>query len=248
MRSLCVVIMFLLLLTLTSFAQQSTCDYKVEILIDGNEFNAEDFAWRMKATRAEGVSTNITGTAEIKLNGKTVKSYKPWSSDPISRQKTSSGYSPNLKPGDYEITAEIDVECSDTNKGNNIASKEIKINGEVEKERGNNDKGKEKEAATNEGVGDESTSGKADEEAVLVSTLQKATTKKPAESEETDNIIHSTTSNNKNRLTDSTISAVSAVQQPRIVYESGNEKAKGMVMVFLLVLSVLLNAVLIWKR
>lgn len=226
-----------------AFAQQPDCDYKVEILIEGDEFDSEDFAWRMKATKVEGVPTNITGTAEIKSNGKTVKSYKPWSSDSISRQKTSSKYDPNLKPGDYGITAEINVECGDKNKDNNIAAKEVKINGKSKKESGNNDKD-EKDAVTNK-KRIETTSKKADVAGVLSAQPQKPITKKPAETEETDNFIQLTANTDKNKAVQST---ASAVQQPQIVYESGNEKVKGLIMIFLLALSVLLNIILIWKR
>lgn len=241
MRQIVLIFIIIMTASYTAFAQRPDCDYKVEILIDGDEFDSEEFAWRMKATKVEGVPTNITGTAKIQSNGKIVKSYKPWSSDSISRQKTSSKYSPNLKPGDYEVTAEINVECGDTNNDNNIAAKEIKIKGEAETKSGNNDK-EEKGAATygkNE-IG--ATSKKAADEAVLPIQPRKLTAKKPAE---TDNIIQLTTSNDKNKLARST---ASAVQQPQIVYESSNEKVKGLVMIFLLALSVLLNIILIWKR
>ena len=228
-----------------TYAQQSDCDYKVEILIDGEEFDAEEFTWRMKATKIEGVPTNITGTAEIQSNGKTVKSYKPFTSDPISRQKTSSEYSPNLKPGNYEITAEINVECDDTNKDNNVDTKEIKIKGEVETKSSNNDNDEEKETETNEKENIETTPNEVINEEFLDPPPQKTAAKKPAEIEETENTIQLTANNNKNKAVQST---ALVVQQPQIVYESSNEKIKGLIMIFLLTLSILLNIILIWKR
>ena len=111
-----------------SFAQEP-CDYKVEILVNKTDFQKQDFNWRMKATKIDGKSTNITGTAEISdSNGTIVKKYRPWDADPISRQKTSSEYSPNLKEGEeYILKAEINVQCDDTNKNNNFDNKLIKI-------------------------------------------------------------------------------------------------------------------------
>ncbi len=246
MKLIALILIIAAAISCIAFAQQSDCDYKVEILIDGDEFDAEDFTWRMKATKIEGVSTNITGTAEIQSNGKTVKSYKPFTSDSISRQKTSSEYSPNLKPGNYEITAEINVECDDTNKDNNVDTKEIKIKGEVETKSSNNDKDEEeKETATNEKKEIEITSNKVANEEVIALPLQKTTAKKPAESEESDSTIQLTANTNKNKVAQST---ASVVQQPQIVYESSNEKVKGLIMIFLLTLSILLNIILIWKR
>ena len=87
-----------------------SCDYEVEIIVNGTDFAKEDFQWQMKASRLEGKPTNMTGKAEIMdLEGNVVKRYKPWTSEPISRQKTSSKYSPNLKEGTYKIISEINL-------------------------------------------------------------------------------------------------------------------------------------------
>src|SRR3989344_3106646 len=129
MRWLVIVVIVIFLLPFLSFAQE--CDYKVEILIEGTEFTKKSFKWRMKATKLEGASTNITGAARIEdLNGNTIKSYKPWTNLPISKQKTSNEYSPNLKEGDYKIISEIAVDCDDINKGNNIDARAIRIKSE----------------------------------------------------------------------------------------------------------------------
>ena len=129
MKALFIILILAISFSYTSFAQQSLCDYKVELIVNGTEFEKERFKWRMKATKLEGTSTNITGAADIlDSKGNIVKKYKPWTDEPISRQKTSSEYSPNLKEGEeYTIKAEINVECDDINKDNNADAKAIKI-------------------------------------------------------------------------------------------------------------------------
>ena len=104
------------------------CDYSSEIILESNEFAVKDFKFKVKAAKLEGPSTNITGRISIKDEyGNEIKSYKPWTNASISKQKTSSGYSPNLKEGFYEITAEIDALCDDFGKENNIAKRKITI-------------------------------------------------------------------------------------------------------------------------
>lgn len=235
MRGFAFAVIFIMLLSYTSLAQQASCDYKVEIVVDGKEFEKEDFKWRMKATKIEGKSTNITGTAEIQSNGKTIKRYKPWTSSPISKQKTSSEYSPNLKPGDYEITAEINVECDDINKDNNVDVKEIKIKGEVEET-------KTKKTSSQE----TKTANQVEEEKIETETIKKSPQPKQTVEEETSNIIQLTKTNNKK--TEQSPLTTYTTQKPETVYVSSNEKAKGLIMIFLLTLSVLLNIILIWKR
>ena len=80
MRILILVIVFIVMYVHSSFAQQSTCDYKVEIFVDSHEFEKEEFTWRMKATKLEGIPTNITGTSEIRADRKVIKKYKQWTS------------------------------------------------------------------------------------------------------------------------------------------------------------------------
>ena len=81
-------VLMLIFLPYSSLAQQSECDYRIEILVDGEEFEQEDFEWKMKATKIEGPSTNISGTAVIEdSNHEIVKKYKPWTSKSISKKK-----------------------------------------------------------------------------------------------------------------------------------------------------------------
>ncbi|MBI4452913.1 hypothetical protein HY637_05775 [Candidatus Woesearchaeota archaeon] len=126
MRLVFAVIAILLFLPHASFAEE--CDYKVQILIESPEFTKENFKWRMKAERISGKPTNITAIARIEdSSGNEVKSYNPWTSLPISRQKTSNKYSPNLAEGDYKIISEINMGCDDTNKTNNLDIKPVRI-------------------------------------------------------------------------------------------------------------------------
>lgn len=182
MKILLIAIISAILLAHFSFAQESGCDYGVELQFNGTEFENGGFKLKIKAERLDGSPTNITGTLEIKdFNGKTVKLYRIWESEPISKRKTSAEYTPNLTKGEsYRIIARIDVKCKDSNEDNNLDTKMIRIIGQAE------------------------------------------------------NIINL-------RGEQKSCGQYSA-------YESGNEKAARLILIFLLVLSVLLNVVLIWKR
>lgn len=237
MKILALLLIFAISYIYASFAQQDSCDYKVEILVDGSDFEKENFKWRMIATKIEGKSTNITGRAEMQADGKTIKSYKPWTSASISKQKTSSQYSPNLNPGRYQIKAEINVECEDTNKDNNVDIKIIKIT-------------EEKEEVQNKRIQIENTKiadNKTDPpELISIQNTKNITatqTQKLTASEEAENIIQ--LKNNKNQQLPLT---ANAIKNSSIAYESSNEKAKGLIVVSLLALSILLNIILIWKR
>lgn len=234
----------------SAFAQE--CDYGIEILVDGDEFESQDFKWRMRAMKIEGKSTNITGTAEIESGGNTVKSYKPWTSDSIAKQKTSNEYSPNLKPGDYEIIAEISVECDDTNKDNNVDKKEITIKGEAEKtdetKSSNNKKTEPIKAEEQDAEKTSLQSTIPKRNAASEPKIQQSSTN-PKSAEEFDNVIElKAQNNNKAKETQAITSNTIQNTQNGVVYESSNERARGWIMVFLLTLSILLNIVLIWKR
>lgn len=198
MKHLLSMLIILIAISSDSFAQQPACDYKVEILADSEEFQKEDFKWRVRATKIEGAPTIITATADIKNSNKTnVKSYKPWTLEPISKQKTSDEYTTKMKEEtEYSIHARIDVGCEDKNISNNIDTRKIKIKG-----------GKEKEEAKSVNNGSE-----------IIKQI----------------IKHDGVEEIKSK--------------PSVIYESSNEKAKSLIMIFLLVLSILLNIVLIWKR
>ena len=234
------ILIFMIALSYNSFAQQPSCDYKIEILVDGEEFEMEDFKWRMRATKIEGKSTNITGTAKIEdSNDKIVKTYKPWTTDSIAKQKTSSEYSPNLKPGEYEITAEISVECDDASKDNNEDTRKITIKGATQETK--------TEEAKREDIETEpvnALAGNAEKEQITAKTAK--TIPKPAD-EEAENTIQLTSKNTQKIQQPQPITS-NTIQTPQTVYESSGERAKTWVMIFLLTLSVLFNIILIWKR
>lgn len=239
-RKLIFALVFAMLFAYTSSAQQLSCDYKVEILADADEFDSEDFKWRMRAVKIEGKSTNITGTAKIEdSDGKAVKTYKPWTSDSIAKQKTSSEYSPNLKPGNYEITAEISVECDDASKDNNEDTKKITIKGAAQEAKTEEAKSEDTETEPASAL----VSDAANKQAI---TKTAKTASKPAD-EEIENTIQSTNKNNQKTQELQPITS-SAIQASQIVYESSGERAKTWIMIFLLTLSVLFNIILIWKR
>ena len=234
MRLLPPMLIFIVMVSFNSLAQSSECDYSVEILLDDNEFESKDFTWRMKATKIEGQETAITGTAKIEdKNGKTAKSYNPWSSDSISRQKTSSKYTPNLKPGDYEIIAEIKVQCDDKDEGNNVDRKSITIRGNAVEEENKNEDAPEKEDTIEDTVPNE------------IKRPIAIASPKPILQPAADNTIQlNLNSKNKNQMK----LQGNSIKSVEIAYESSSEKAKGLVMISLLALSILLNVVLIWKR
>ncbi|MBI2557859.1 hypothetical protein HYW20_00910 [Candidatus Woesearchaeota archaeon] len=253
MKLLPILALFVALLSYFSFAQQPECDYAVEILADGEEFQKEDFTWRMMATKVEGKSTNMTGTAKIEdSSGSAVKTYKPWTSDSISKQKTSSKYTPNLKPGEYEIIAEISVECDDTSKDNNIDTKKITISGDAEETKPKEEKKEDASQDTKDGdipqnniktaaVKDISQTN----DQIETKTAQKTKTS-TQKSQQVDNVIQLTASNNRGNQKSQI--KVSEIQKHMVAYESSSEKAKSLIMIFLLTLSVLLNIVLILRR
>ncbi|MEK6983080.1 MAG: hypothetical protein AABX33_00770 [Nanoarchaeota archaeon] len=241
MRILAITLFIVFSLMSNVFGQQPSCDYQVEILVDSNEFEKEEFKWRMRASKLEGKSTNITATAKIEdSHGKTVKSYKPWTSDAISKQKTSSEYSPNLKAGEeYKISAEIAVECDDNNKENNADIKKISIKGEeIKSEKINKDSLKKV------------TKEQQDENNQLIQKTQTSVEPKPQitiDNRQAENVVELKSKESKETKEINSM-AVSAVKSPEIVYLSSSEKSKGLVMILLLTLSILLNIVLIWKR
>ncbi|MAG91509.1 hypothetical protein CMO83_02435 [Candidatus Woesearchaeota archaeon] len=250
-----------------SYAQAPECDYKIDIIVDDEEFTVEEFVWRMRAIKVDGIPTNITGRAEIiDLNDKIIKKYKPWTNRSISKQKTSSKYSPNLKTGEYKIISKIYVECDDTNKDNNIDIQTIKIIEEkIENEQGRIENIEPTQPKTEEESKEENKT-EINEENKLDTTneidnpqlineennnkeipvaTKEVETNEASENEEFENIIHLRTENNQKNPNQAT---GAAVKESEFVYESSNERAKDLIILFLLVLSVLLNMILIWRR
>ncbi len=247
---LLIYILIMIFLTPTSFSQESYCDYKVEILLNESIFDIENFTWRMKATKMEGIAANITGTAQIEdSENNIIKSYKPWTNEPISKQKTSGQYSPNLKPNEYKITARIDVNCNDTDKSNNIDLKSIKIESAVQQ----STKPKEVVVANeiNNSANENTEMQPIDDKNIDAQEIQYQQnetkvqqTQQPTPDEYEDNIIHLKTQS----IDEENNTIIAAAVKQQIVYESSNERAKELIMYFLLGLSILLNIILLWRR
>lgn len=245
MKELIFMLIFAISFIDNSFAQQNACDYKIEILINNSEFESSDFSWRIRATKIEGVPTNITGTAEIDdLNGQIIKRYKSWTNESISRQKTSSTYTPNLNQGEYKIISSIKVECDDVNRDNNVDIKIIKIK-ESNKEMSatiSQNNNTIIDAKTNNTTKNETINPIIVSQKIESKTISKNESESIAGEEDNTILLRNDNKNLKNKL------KTDAMQKQEIVYESSNEKAKGMIVISLLILSVLLNIVLIWRR
>ena len=241
------VIMVVVLYLFTSFSYAQECDYNVEILIQGTEFTKESFRWRMKAAKLEGVSTNITGVARIEdLNGNTIKSYKPWTNQPISKQKTSNEYSPNLNEGSYKIISEIIVGCDDMNKEDNTDTETITIKPE------------------NMEISEVNTAASPVEEVqeqqnTMPQTQENKLTNNPEINESQNNESpqeykakeYENTANLRNEDNQEiSIPTGEIIKNPNkeYAYVSSNEKAKNLIIYFLLAISIVLNIALIWRR
>lgn len=252
------VIMVIALCIFTSFSYAQECDYSIEISINGTEFTKESFKWRMKAVKLEGASTNITGAARIEdLSGNIIKSYKPWTNLPISKQKTSNEYSPNLKEGSYKIISEITVGCDDISKGNNIDAREIKIkSGNMEVEEAN----VQMQQLILENSEKQNTLPQAQENKNTIQQIQENESgNNPAINEsqnnETQNQVNTKEYENIVNLKDETEQESSIAAEPvknpakgKYSYISSNEKAKNLIIYSLLAVSIILNIMLIWRR
>ncbi|MBI2522788.1 lamin tail domain-containing protein [Candidatus Woesearchaeota archaeon] len=110
----------------------SGCDYAVEFILAKTVFdNSSEFSFKIRASKVSGIPTNFTARAKIEdLNGKLIREYAPFTNESITKQKTSTGYTPNLEEGkSYFMDSNITAECSDTNLGNNFDTRIITIKG-----------------------------------------------------------------------------------------------------------------------
>jgi hypothetical protein len=110
----------------------SSCDYAVEFILAKTVFdNSSDFSFKVRASKVSGQSTNFTSRAKIRgLNGKLIKEYRPFTNEPITKQRTSTKYTPNLDVGkSYFMDSNITLECDDTNTANNFDTRIVSIKG-----------------------------------------------------------------------------------------------------------------------
>ena len=251
-----IALLFAAVILLAAAYAKQECDYSAEIILESNEFASEDFKFRIKAVKIEGPSTNITAQISItNYNNTPVKSYKPWTNSPISRQKTSSEYSPNLEEGNYEITAEIFVLCDDFEKENNLDKKKIII--------------KSSSSNTEKMMMDDKTEDTKPQENKTIlpfndydEKFSESANAQPAASEEIISIENQESQKSleemineqsqKNNLSEEKIinsqSLKNQSSAENIIYKSSGEKAKGLVLIMLLAVSIGLNIILIWKR
>ena len=71
---------------------------------------------------------------------------------------------------------------------------------------------------------------------------------KNIETSKNENIDLKNNPNNKNNDTENLVTANKVLMPRELIYESATEKAKNLAPIFLIVLSVLLNIILIWRR
>jgi len=111
---------------------EQDCDYAVEFILAKAVFdNSSEFSFKIRASKVSGQKTNFTMRAKIEdLNGRLIKSYKPFTNQSITRQRTSSEFTPNLGEGkSYFIDSNITIQCNDTNPINNFDARIITIKG-----------------------------------------------------------------------------------------------------------------------
>ncbi len=96
-----------------------TCDWKITILLNKTVFLSEEFTWRIKAEKLIGDSTQLSSKVTIEDSDGITNDYLPWTAEDSTSQKTSSTYTPNLKPGAYIIKANLSTACQDTDTSNN---------------------------------------------------------------------------------------------------------------------------------
>jgi len=97
----------------------SICDWNISILLNKTVFLPKEFTWRIKAVKLSGDSTMLTSKVTIEDSEGITNYYSPWNSEESTIQKTSSTYTPNLKPGFYIIKSNLSTSCQDLDTSNN---------------------------------------------------------------------------------------------------------------------------------
>ncbi len=222
------------------------CDYKIEILMNGSEFEPKSLEWKIRATKIAGYPTNVTGTVEVAdSKGSIIKNYTVWDVESISRQKTSYTYSPNFNDGRYNIKAELKTDCVDENESNNLDVKSVTIAEQAPNENTNSSaienkipESLEQDGACNKEIIEAELRQAWQNEVKNVSAVEVTEPEKVKQTadEQFDNVIYSS---EKNKI------AGCSIEQ---VYESSNWKIRNSVVIVMLVFSMILNIVLIWKR
>lgn len=105
------------------------CDWYVYLNFDNFIFINDALSFGVEVGRLVGLPQNITVRGEIiDLNGEIVKTYAPWTNEPIANIKSKS-YSPNLPEGTYQIFFWIeDLQCEETDTDDNTIVALMAIN------------------------------------------------------------------------------------------------------------------------
>jgi hypothetical protein len=109
-----------------------SCDYETQIVLEKSIFeNQDEFSWKMVVKNIKGGSTLISSEAYIyDLFGNTKQDYRPFTNESVTRQRTSTTYSPNLAEGaSYMLAANTTTDCLDTNLANNYDERIFTIKG-----------------------------------------------------------------------------------------------------------------------
>lgn len=237
----------LFLINLCALASSvNQCDYKVEIIADGAEFESRDFSWKAKVTKMEGEPSSIQGSASITKDGKEIKKYKLWNGDVVPRHRTSSSYSPNLDAGEYTITAYINADCDDKNMEDNRATKKVSITDEKKEVVPKSSKQQEKPVESGKKKIKKSLNPA---NAEIQSAEIKPQAKKAAPNlTKRNDAATKSAAMAKSPQIPAISNAPSAIPTGAVVFESSGEKSRNWVLGSLLAVSIILNVVLIWKR
>ena len=238
--------LILLLSIMAAYAVE--CDYKAEILLESNEFMVKDFKFKMKAAKIEGPSTNVTGRITISdENGNMIKGYKPWANSSISKQKTSSEYSPNLNEGIYMINAEISVLCDDFDNENNADSRKITIKPLIAAETAAVEVASSNENPKENGYPALFVDNNESDE---TTTIQSPAIEESSYTQNQEGSKEEINFQNQIAARENEINQRSTENPAtgEIIYESSNEKSKELVIYLLLGVSIILNILLIWKN
>lgn len=250
-------LILILLLAVNAYAEN--CNYAIDVMMNSTSFTSEEFEFRLRALKIEGGQTKITGTARIEdSSGRTIKSYKPWTNESITIRKTSAVYTPNLKSGGYRIISSIRVDCDDTFLDDNSVLKEFSIVGYKDEEEEENPADEQATATTsmsttttlpiiNQKTPTSTVSTTTKIELLLdpPKGIENTNVNKNVNKKKAQNQIATAVPVNSGKTAET---AAKKEREARVVYESDFELVKKTGIALLIMLSILLNIVLIWKR
>ena len=111
---------------------EQDCDVSIEFILAKTVFdNSSEFSFKIRVSKISGTKNNFTLRAKIEdLNGKLIREYRPFTNQSITRQRTTSSFTPNLEEGkSYFMGSNVTTQCNDTNMNNNFDNRLITIKG-----------------------------------------------------------------------------------------------------------------------